>query len=504
MKLTVKNFGPIKTAEVDIKPMTVFAGPSNTGKSYLAILIYTITKTLKSPNKKALMRPFRDPFKKNDTAAGIISDDKGFTDLAGKLFFQFMENIREQWKTEALRCFGEEWENIVKQNGVSVVIATDDDRITLNLLSSAKIKPPKLDSMLAEVKKNLSSGFEKNQNFDGIEEFISPHPGFFGDFEKDELVYMVMREISRLFKFLSSKVGAIHSLHISSDRRTMLKNLNTHYLPAVRGGLMQSHRILVSSLIARAPTIGLTGAEIVPFTGVLADFLEKLIMISSEYPASSSQRPRKPHTGSISKLSKEIEKKIMHGAITMKPLPTQYPDFRYQFTDKGADKGADSREISLMHASSSVSELAPIVLFIRYYLSPRDVFIVEEPEAHLHPGAQRLIAGVLVELVNAGVQVIVTTHSDIILEQISNFIHADEIPQAEVLKRKAAGRTLSKEKAGCYLFKGTTRSGTTVQAVKFDAELGILTKDHLDVSSDLYNETVDLFNAREGNADGNM
>ena len=179
----------------------------------------------------------------------------------------------------------------------------------------------------------------------------------------------------------------------------------------------------------------------------------------------------------------------------MKTSPTRYPDFRYRFTDKNAEE----RDIALMYASSSVSELATIVLFIRYYLSPNHMFIVEEPEAHLHPAAQRLIAGVLVELVNAGVQVIVTTHSDVILEQISNFIHADTIPRAEVLKRKAKGRTLSKEKSGVYLFSQPDEHirGTTVESVGFDKEMGIVTDDHSDVSSDLYNETVDLFNARE-------
>ena len=43
MKLTVKNFGPIREARnIDISPMTIFVGPSNTGKSYLAMLIYSI------------------------------------------------------------------------------------------------------------------------------------------------------------------------------------------------------------------------------------------------------------------------------------------------------------------------------------------------------------------------------------------------------------------------------------------------------------------------------
>ena len=43
--LDVENFGPIAEAKnIEFKPMTVFVGPSNTGKSYLAILLHAIAK----------------------------------------------------------------------------------------------------------------------------------------------------------------------------------------------------------------------------------------------------------------------------------------------------------------------------------------------------------------------------------------------------------------------------------------------------------------------------
>ena len=42
LQLSVSNFGPIVKAEMDLRPLTVFVGPSNTGKSYLAILIYAL------------------------------------------------------------------------------------------------------------------------------------------------------------------------------------------------------------------------------------------------------------------------------------------------------------------------------------------------------------------------------------------------------------------------------------------------------------------------------
>lgn len=44
-KLQVSEMGPICEAEVELKPLTVFAGASNTGKSYLSTMIYAILST---------------------------------------------------------------------------------------------------------------------------------------------------------------------------------------------------------------------------------------------------------------------------------------------------------------------------------------------------------------------------------------------------------------------------------------------------------------------------
>ena len=44
LELTVTNFGPIAEAKVELRPLTVFVGPSNTGKSYMAGLIYAMQR----------------------------------------------------------------------------------------------------------------------------------------------------------------------------------------------------------------------------------------------------------------------------------------------------------------------------------------------------------------------------------------------------------------------------------------------------------------------------
>ena len=40
--IAVENFGPIEKAGIDLRPLTVFVGESNTGKTYLAALIYAL------------------------------------------------------------------------------------------------------------------------------------------------------------------------------------------------------------------------------------------------------------------------------------------------------------------------------------------------------------------------------------------------------------------------------------------------------------------------------
>ena len=45
IQIAVENFGPIEKADVDLRPLTVFVGESNTGKTYLASLIYALYQT---------------------------------------------------------------------------------------------------------------------------------------------------------------------------------------------------------------------------------------------------------------------------------------------------------------------------------------------------------------------------------------------------------------------------------------------------------------------------
>ena len=46
LTISAKDFGPIIEGTVDLKPLTVFVGPSNTGKSYMATLVHAMVNAL--------------------------------------------------------------------------------------------------------------------------------------------------------------------------------------------------------------------------------------------------------------------------------------------------------------------------------------------------------------------------------------------------------------------------------------------------------------------------
>ena len=52
LEVEVRNFGPIAEAKFDLRPLTLFIGPSNSGKSYLAVLIYALHRALSDENKR--------------------------------------------------------------------------------------------------------------------------------------------------------------------------------------------------------------------------------------------------------------------------------------------------------------------------------------------------------------------------------------------------------------------------------------------------------------------
>ncbi len=110
-------------------------------------------------------------------------------------------------------------------------------------------------------------------------------------------------------------------------------------------------------------------------------------------------------------------------------------------------------------------------------------FYIEEPEAHLHPGAQLKVLEVIASAVQRGAKVVITTHSPYILYAINNFITAAEvIASGQSLPAGMSEDTaLSHERVAAYRFtpRGSVRD-------IFDRKAGLIDSTELNnVAEDL-------------------
>lgn len=79
-------------------------------------------------------------------------------------------------------------------------------------------------------------------------------------------------------------------------------------------------------------------------------------------------------------------------------------------------------KLTMDESSSAVRSLLDIGFYLRHVAKPGDLLMVDEPELNLHPENQRKVARLFARLVNIGVKVFITTHSDYIIKELNTLI----------------------------------------------------------------------------------
>ncbi|EFC87081.1 hypothetical protein NEIMUCOT_06504 [Neisseria mucosa ATCC 25996] len=129
--------------------------------------------------------------------------------------------------------------------------------------------------------------------------------------------------------------------------------------------------------------------------------------------------------------------------------------------------------------------------------------MLDEPELNLHPSNQRVIARIVTKLVNAGINVILSTHSDYFVREINSLVmlsdeQGDPSTKSELMTKYSISEdcVINKDKIGAYLFKDNnvkpmeiTNEG--IIATTFDEEINLLNES----SDDIYYSYVEPIGA---------
>ena len=474
--------------------MTVFVGPSNTGKTYLAILMYALHRVFGGFPRLPFLSDFSFssfdlPFILHRNTSAIEQSVSGedlrvvldklntkgrafkFSDLPESLRKAMESSLNDPdifgaaIRSEIRRCFDVE-------SVSEIVRGPSRHHTTISLAVHNERRDLWQFDMDASATETTVRG--------RIEDMVLIRGG------QDANNSPSRRRLEMLRRMIETRSGHPYVLHelleLVAGPNANTPHRDTFYLPAVRGGIMQSHRVIASALVARSTRAGFERIPQIPtFSGGVADFMQRLILYDEDEVASEH----------LAEMAVALEEETLAGRVlTIRAAAGGYPEFVYRPKETQQD-------IRLTRASSMVSELAPVVLFLRGVVSPGDTFIIEEPEAHLHPAAQTQMARTLARLVRLGVRVVVTTHSDWLLQEISNLMREGEIGgvSEEPSNGDSPPAWLRPQEVGIWLFSREAESaGSRVQEIPFDRVEGVEPKDYEEVAEALYNRSAELQN----------
>lgn len=483
LRLVARNLGPIGHADVALRPLTVLIGRNNTGKTYLAQALYAAYKAIDS-YRPSVIEPLQSE-ELSDLHNVLLQHLDAKSSEESVLLSSVTRGLQQRfssWISQALHESGSELERrLLAYFGVpdlsEITSWNRAERVTVQIhggVGDACLFGSNSETR-AELSEVLEIGLDKSRV--DIEHYASlaRHNG------DDEHRKFITRELSwiialEIWHNYCSKVGFARS---------------AHYLPAGRSGLLLAWADVVKlRLQLERERYGLSRRYEPSLDGIALDFISSLADIlgrrghRSRYaqyslfdPAETLERAE----------SLQLLQTLVEGRVVIGFDEDMVPTLDYE---------QYGHKIALRRASSMVADLAPLAMWMGRVIGPGDLVIIDEPESHLHPGAVRLIARVLVRLVNEGVRVVCATHSSTLLHELSNSVLRSRLYDLDA-ESSAEGYlesdVLRVEDIAVHRFvRSEPGSPVETMEVTIDPKWGIPEDEYVEVAGDLSDDSARL------------
>ena len=499
--LDVENFGPIAEAKnVEFRPMTVFVGPSNTGKSYLARLLHAILRAKNGDSLRpdAIPPSVAELFDSVDQSAlnEYVSEIQTFVetqsdrrstvmhfDQMSKNLKRFVASATKNWlKSLATRSICEV-EHYFQRDLKQIITGGSGDAPMLT----------RAFTYSREWLMTFSSDFEFHTTSIGNIDLIIDDRFRFNLSRYDDR-YTSRRQ--RIEFYLLNALDESIAARMNAFARS-------HYALAGRTGILSSRAVLTGVILANLNTALYHGLEIRQLDPIAGELLSSLAGDASTVDQQMARRMRRTsrQRAGMPRIADLMESTMLNGRI----------ESRSEFDNGSYDFVTESFRGPLEFASSMVTEIAPLVLSVRNRVRKDELLIIDEPEAHLHPEAQQRMAATLTYLVRRGVRVLITTHSHYMVEAMGMFVCASGIgdearvrSMGEFMGEHRDDRGdirhelyLNEDEVAIYGFKERDGAGTVVEPIPFDPEsYSYSPKDYAVALLDQFNRISRVINER--------
>lgn len=413
----VTGFGKIEKADIQVAPLTLFIGDNNSGKSYMMTLIYGLLQ----------VQFYFDKYEFPRESAAYRS--------CCEIMRRMLKTDEEQGKDYYLA--GEEMKAF--QALLNEMLNTNKEKFLTELFN----RRMEMGELRLEFPEDAGYNFWVEEDFDTSEQKQHRYLNSRDDTGRLMSGYVMGQESfdkENGYDFFLSYVMQ-HMI-----RKGFRKNgrADVIYFPTARTGFLLTYKALIES--AMQDKFNLQKKEKNLLTKPNSDFLTRLSSMSAIDDECAYQD-----------IVRFIEEQVISGHISVSELPTH--DILY--TPEGEENA-----IPMFVTSAVVTEMAPLLLFLQH--ENIGTLLMEEPEISLHPELQWAIARVLIRLINEGVPVFVTTHSDIILQHINNMLRLQNRKNTDSFLNKMGYERqdlISREEVAVYQFDVQNRKYTKITRV---------------------------------------
>ena len=455
-KLHIYDFGPFKEAHVELAPLTIFIGRNSLGKSMLLYLIWVLEMT---PMDYRVLSEAMVREGAMELAEECIAEVK-----AGGSPIKLLRQLLLMF----LRVFPYVWPESLKYN-LHSVFGTDINKL---VRFGADISKIIIETNTGEMEL-LIKGDEL------ISRWIRLNEGIVNEVSaklEGRYARTVFREWEIMIDFSST-------LDMLNDVLPLFEKILYNIFGGLAGTSEGIENLLVDGRagIARTLLTAYPGVSRIIRGALSADFefVDNIYRTARDY------------------VEKEVDVKAPAFLLLLRELGFE-PDIVEEFGIPRiyVKTWADQR-LPLERAPSGIRETLPVILA----LLSRNTSIIyaEEPEAHLHPKAVRLVPRLMAYAINElGKNVRITTHSDILISQINNLIAMSADPEGARELGYEPSELLRPELVRAYWLR---RANGYVEVVELPVnETGFDEVEFAEVAEDLFverSEVYRLLGARE-------
>ncbi len=447
MEINIKNLGAVHDATIKIKPLTVFVGPNNTGKTWTA---YTIGGILGAFNWGQYVGKYSKPTKSSlfssleTKTSELIQNGTIEYDLLENFdvnvidFYKHISDIAPLWISDFL-C-------TKKYNFDDLSVNLKFDRKTIQKLKMNILRTP-LDLKTRNKTRIITISLIKKKNQSVIHISIKSNEPLNSE-DKEAIKRVIER---RIYQIIHQSLYP--NVYFFPAERTGLATLLL--TPGIMKQLSSKDNDLSKNELNSNTKKEKEKENTVNQSGPIQDFFNTIGKIQFEIGEKKFQKEleKNKEKKNLFELSEILQKKILMGNLDFSTSePDQSREWLYKY-DKIKELPLDMPVVS-----STIKDLSVISLYLKYLAKPNELIIIDEPEMNLHPEAQAKFAEFVSMLVNANLNIIITTHSPYIVDHLVNLIKAhecdnpDEIVKEFYLEDKRA--FISKDKVAVYLFDG--------------------------------------------------